>query len=120
MPTTESADRPPRRGTRAWLWPTIKGVLIVAVVAAVGWQFARVLRQPDLWARPLSLHPGWLAAAAALYLAGLLFPAIYWRLLLRAWASGRGPWRRCGPTTSANSPVMCRARWSAWRCAPGC
>ena len=86
MPTTESPERPgrPRRGARAWLWPTLKGVLGVTVVAAVGWQFAVVLRQPDLWARPLSLHPGWLAVAAALYLAGLLFPAIFWRLLLRA------------------------------------
>ena len=86
MGTTETRDRP----RRAWpriprrLWLAFKAVLVVAVVAAVGWQFAVVLRQPDWWTRPLRLEPGWLTAAALLYLTGLAFPALFWGLLLRS------------------------------------
>ena len=65
-----------------WLWPLVKWVLILIVVAAVGWEFSRVLRQPDLWSRPWRLRPGLLAAASALYLGGLGFSALYWFLLL--------------------------------------
>ena len=86
MAGTQTHD-PPRR---AWpripprLWAALKAVLVVAIVAAVAWQFAEQLRQPELWARPLSLQPGWLAAAATLCLVGLAFSAFFWDLLLRA------------------------------------
>jgi uncharacterized membrane protein YbhN (UPF0104 family) len=77
-----------------WLWPTLKVVLTVAILVAVGRQFYRDLHRPDLWQR--SLHPGWLLLAAALYPLGLGFSAFYWQRLLRlegqrpsAWAAVR-------------------------------
>jgi hypothetical protein len=66
-----------------WLWPSTKALLILAVVAAVGWQFAHTLGQPDLWAHPPRPHLGLLALAAVFYLIGLGFPALFWYWLLR-------------------------------------
>src|SRR5437764_2776367 len=71
------------RRTPGWLWPTARVLLVGVVVVAVGWQFCSILRKPDLWARPVRLRPGALAAAAALYAAGLGFSALFWYLLLR-------------------------------------
>jgi hypothetical protein len=59
-------------------------LLTVAVVGAVAWQFTSILRNPELWKRPLRPAPAWLAAAAALYLMGLGFCALFWYWLLRA------------------------------------
>ncbi len=79
---------------RAW-WPAVKALLTLGILAAVGWQFWRVLRNPELGADPdrtpvevlggwlAEARPGWLAAAAALYLGGLGFWAYYWWRLMR-------------------------------------
>ncbi len=78
-------------------WPVGKAVLTVAVLAAVAWQFARILQDPKLSEedplhRPalqilgetvLHAHPGWLAASALLYVTGLGFSAFFWFRLLR-------------------------------------
>src|SRR5437899_602176 len=63
------------------LWPVVKAVLGLAIVIVIGRQFARDLRRPDLWQRPL--YHGWLWGAGGLYLGGLGFSAWYWQRLLR-------------------------------------
>ena len=65
---------------RRW-WPAAKAVLALVILLAIGGRFYRDLRRPDLWHRPF--HPGWLLAAAALYLLGLATCALYWYRLLR-------------------------------------
>jgi uncharacterized membrane protein YbhN (UPF0104 family) len=81
---------------RHW-WPVCKVVLALVILAAVGWQFVRILQDPRLQEldpehRPSwqiiqdTLHharPGWLAASALLYLGGLCFYLTFWLLLLR-------------------------------------
>jgi uncharacterized membrane protein YbhN (UPF0104 family) len=63
-------------------WPLVKVVLTVLVLAAVGWSFARDLRDPELWRR--SFQPGWLVVSGLLYLLGLGLWCLYWhRLLVR-------------------------------------
>jgi uncharacterized membrane protein YbhN (UPF0104 family) len=69
---------------RSWLrkwWPLLKALLVVAILAAIGRQFARDLSKPELWQR--TLDPGWLALSGVLYLFGLGFSSIYWYRLLR-------------------------------------
>jgi uncharacterized membrane protein YbhN (UPF0104 family) len=68
-----------KQALRRW-WPTIKVVLALAIVAWIGWRFARDLSRPELWQQPLDV--GWLVPAALCYLAGLSFSALYWRHLL--------------------------------------
>src|SRR5438128_2403832 len=71
---------------RAWFrkwWPVIKALLAVAILGGVGWQFASILRKPELWQRPLRPHAGWLVLSAVLYVAGLGFPCFFWYRLLR-------------------------------------
>lgn len=70
----------PGRG-RAW-WRWLRVALGVAIVVGVGWQFARLLTQPELWARPWSLRPEWLVACVACYLAGLACWGTFWLRLL--------------------------------------
>src|SRR5438270_7674707 len=84
MASIEARPGRARPSAPRWLWPAAKVLLTVAVVTAVGWQFAGILRKPELWGRPLRPGPGWLAVAAALYLAGLSFSAVFWYWLLRA------------------------------------
>jgi uncharacterized membrane protein YbhN (UPF0104 family) len=70
---------------RAWLrkwWPLLKALLALAILIAIGRQFVRDLRRPELWQR--SLHPSWLLLSAVLYLLGLGFSALYWYRLLVA------------------------------------
>lgn len=70
---------------RAWLrksWPLLKALLALAILVAIGRQFARDLSRPELWQRPL--HFGWLGLSALLYLLGLGFSACYWYRLLAA------------------------------------
>ena len=47
------------RWQRLWTW--VKLLLAVAIIAGVGWQFAKLLRSPELWDHPPELRPGWLA-----------------------------------------------------------
>ena len=68
---------------RSWLrksWPLLKALLTIAILVAIGRQFARDLGKPELWQRPL--HPGWMVLSAVLYLVGLGFSAVYWYRLL--------------------------------------
>ncbi len=70
---------------RAWIqkwWPVGKAVLAVTILAGVGWQFAQVLRRPELWERPILPRPGWLPVSAVLYLLGLGCAALFWYRLL--------------------------------------
>ncbi|HZT81404.1 MAG TPA: lysylphosphatidylglycerol synthase domain-containing protein, partial [Gemmataceae bacterium] len=63
-------------------WPWLKALLIVALLAWIGREFARDLgKDPHLLER--TLRPGWLALSGLLYLAGLAFSALYWDRLLR-------------------------------------
>ena len=78
-----------RTRLRKW-WPILKALLAIAILIAIGRQFAHALRIPErgllpalreLWAG--ILHPGWLILAGCLYLLGMGFSAVYWyRLLL--------------------------------------
>lgn len=66
------------------LWPILKIVIAVALLAAIGRQFWRdlnKLEQLGVANRPLQLS--WLMLAGLLYLVGLSFSAIYWDRLLR-------------------------------------
>lgn len=70
---------------RAWLrksWPFLKALFALAILVAIGRQFLRDLRRPELWQWPL--HPGWLLLSGLLYLLGLGFSAVYWYRLLIA------------------------------------
>ncbi|MBY0522115.1 MAG: flippase-like domain-containing protein [Gemmataceae bacterium] len=71
------------RGRFQQLWPVAKTLLAVAIVGGVGWQFARLLDNPELWKRELEPRPAWLAMCAALYVAGFGFSAGFWYHLLR-------------------------------------
>ncbi|HEY1380988.1 MAG TPA: lysylphosphatidylglycerol synthase domain-containing protein [Gemmataceae bacterium] len=66
---------------RTW-WRWLRVALAVAIVGGVGWQFARLLAQPELWNRPWRLRPGWLAACVGCYLAGLACWGAFWLRLL--------------------------------------
>jgi glycosyltransferase 2 family protein len=70
-----------RRERRTW-WRWLRVALAVAIVGGVGWQFARLLLQPELWERPWQLHPAWLAACVGCYLAGLACWGTFWLRLL--------------------------------------
>src|SRR5438128_59866 len=63
-------------------WPWLKLLLAAAIVGGVGWHFARLLRQPELWERPWRLAPRWLAVSVAAYLAGLGCWGAFWLRLL--------------------------------------
>src|SRR5437868_2197946 len=73
-------------------WPFIRGLLkfvfAVAILVAIGRQFARDLQgHSEIWTLPL--RPGWLVGAGLLYLLGLGLSAIYWHRLL--WRLGQRP-----------------------------
>src|SRR5579862_3750669 len=64
-----------------WVWPIGKGLLAVAIVAAVAFQFWRDLGHEGL--ESVEIHWPWLVLSAVLYILGLSFSAWYWyRLLL--------------------------------------
>src|SRR5882724_4326865 len=65
---------------RAWWW--LKLLVGAAIVAGVGWRFARLLRQPELWEQPWRLDPVWLAVSVVAYLAGLGCWGAFWLRLL--------------------------------------
>jgi hypothetical protein len=64
-------------------WPIAKALLGLAIIAGVGWQFARLLQDPQVWEHALRLRAGSLVACMALYLTGLAFPLTFWFVLLR-------------------------------------
>jgi len=61
-------------------WPILKLLFAVAILVAVGWQFARYLRDLDL--HELEFRPAWLALSAILYLAFLGSSCWFWQRLL--------------------------------------
>jgi uncharacterized membrane protein YbhN (UPF0104 family) len=79
---------------RTWLrrwWRILKPLIALAILVAIGRQFARDLRIPerglrpsleDLWSR--LEQPRWLLLTGTAYLLGLGFSAVYWYRLLRA------------------------------------
>ncbi len=69
----------------AWLMPTAKAALALAILGFVGWQFYR--DSGDL--RQITWHPGWIALSVALYLPALGFSAGFWFLLLHVF--GQNP-----------------------------
>ncbi len=79
-----------RTRLRKW-WPLLKALLAIAILLAIGRQFAHALQIPergfrpalaDLWAR--IADPWWLVLSGGLYLLGLGLSAVYWFGLLRA------------------------------------
>jgi glycosyltransferase 2 family protein len=66
---------------RRW-WRLLKIVVAVAIVAAIGRQFARDLRELDSRNVWHSLRPGWLVLSGALYVAGLACWSGFWRRLM--------------------------------------
>src|SRR5438128_7049286 len=79
------------------LWPIVKTALALVIVAGVGWQFVKILRDPALqssdqlqspgeilWEWIAHARPGWLLLSACLYLIGLGFSNYFWLRLLRA------------------------------------
>lgn len=67
---------------RRWFF-LLKPVLAVAIVAAVGWQFHRILQRSEIWEELVHLRPAWLVLSGILYLLGLACQALFW-------------WRLCG------------------------
>lgn len=68
------------RGNWRRLWPLVKAVLWLGLLALIGRQFARDLQRPELYQRPL--HAGWLVFSGLLYVLGLGLSALYWYRLL--------------------------------------
>ncbi len=69
---------------RSRLWLAAKTLLAAAIVAAVGLQFARILRQPALNPYPFDLRVGYLVPAGLLYLAAHCCWGSFWVRLLRS------------------------------------
>jgi hypothetical protein len=70
-----------RTSLRAW-WPWLKALLAVAIIGGVAWQFAKLLRSPELWEHSLQPRPGWLVVSTLLYMLAFTFPAFFWHRLL--------------------------------------
>lgn len=64
------------------LWRAVKVALALLIVGGVGWQFAKILRRPELWQQPVRLDAAWLALAGLLYAAGFACWGSFWRRLV--------------------------------------
>src|SRR5260370_41279521 len=60
------------------VWRATKIVLAVLVIGGVAWQFAKILRQPELWAKPLEPDMGWLLVAVAGYVLAFCCRGLLW------------------------------------------
>ena len=65
------------------VWRATKIVLAVLVIGGVGWQFAKILRRPELWTQPLRPDAGWLMAATAGYVLAFCCWGAFWLRLVR-------------------------------------
>ena len=63
-----------------WGWPVLKGLLALAILAAIGYRFYEDLWQLDR--AHFELRPGWLVLSAVIYALGLWLAAWYWYHLL--------------------------------------
>lgn len=72
-----------------WAWLLVKLLLAAVILGAVGWHFARGLRQLTL--DELAWRPHWLALSAFLYLAFLGTSCWYWQRLLRHFGAAPAP-----------------------------
>src|SRR5579871_5202901 len=64
-------------------WRAAKIVLAILIACGVGWQFAKILRRPELWESRLTPDPAWVAVASILYALGFVCWGGYWLRLLR-------------------------------------
>jgi uncharacterized membrane protein YbhN (UPF0104 family) len=71
-------------GRRARLWLAVKTGLAAVIIAAVGLQFARILRQPELNPYPFDFRVGYLLLAGVLYLLAHCCWGGFWVRLLRS------------------------------------
>jgi hypothetical protein len=62
----------------------LKSVLAVVIIAAVGWQFAKLLRSPELWERDFAVRAEYLVPAGLLYLAAHTIWGTFFFQLLRS------------------------------------
>jgi len=69
----------------------VKSAVAVALIAAVGWQFTKLLRSPDLAAHEFRVHWQYLVFAGLLYLGAHTLWGTFWVQLLRSQRAGF-PW----------------------------
>lgn len=75
---------------RKWALRALKTIVILLVVWFVRGTLAKAWHQ--LGRQSLQIQPGWLAAAGAIYLLGLLPAAVFWGRVLRAMGQEVGWW----------------------------
>jgi hypothetical protein len=73
----------------------MKIVVALLVVAAVGWQFAKILKRPELWERPVRPNGLGLALAAAAYMLCFICWGAFWRRLIES-CGGTVSWLAAG------------------------
>ena len=71
------------RGSWQRWWLVGKVVLTVVILACVGWQFAHILLDAELWHADWHVRPDWAVVAGLLYLLSLGFSAFFWYRLLK-------------------------------------
>ena len=64
-------------------WLIVKSVLAAAIVAGVGWQFAKILAQPEMAQANFAVEWPWLLPAGLLYLMAHTLWGTFWWLLVR-------------------------------------
>src|SRR4051812_47118081 len=62
------------------LWPVVKALIGLAILAFVAWRLGRDLSRPEMDLR--RVRPAWLALSGLLYLGSLTCSAFFWRRLL--------------------------------------
>jgi uncharacterized membrane protein YbhN (UPF0104 family) len=69
------------RGKLRRFLPIIKWLIVVILLAGIGYTFWTDLQNPKLWQRSLR-QPAWLPLSGMLYIFGIGFSALYWQRLL--------------------------------------